>query len=142
MTGSGGGTLGLDLACDRPGEGRHLAGDRRGDQVRVLAGGHEPPEAGREPEPRAPGARGAARVRLLAGAHGPREAGTEPELRLPGDRPHPFRHIVQASLDQTRDARREAVAPGPLDQNAAGPARARPAVAPARALGTPRRLRA
>src|SRR4028119_1394598 len=60
MTGSGGGTPGLDLACDRPGEGRHLAGDRRGDQARVLAGGHEPPGGGTEAAPAPPGGTGPA----------------------------------------------------------------------------------
>src|SRR5215217_4501139 len=93
MVGSGGSTLGLDLTCDRPGEGRHLAGDRGGDQVDVLALRHEPPEAG-----------------------------TQPDLSLPGDRPHCIRHAIQPGLDQTRDPRREAVAPGTLDQHPAGAA--------------------
>src|SRR5215211_1686323 len=93
MTDSGGGLPGLDLARDRPGEGGHLAGDRGGDHVDVLAGSYEPPEAG-----------------------------AEPELRLPGNCPHLFRRLIEASLDRACDPRREAVAPGTLDQHPAGAA--------------------
>src|SRR3954469_11941193 len=64
VTGSGRGR-GPDLASYRPGKGRHLAGDRGGDQVRVLA------------------RRDQAAV-----------AGAQPELRLPGDRPYLVRHAL------------------------------------------------
>src|SRR5215212_4137077 len=111
MTGSGGGSRGLDPARDRPGEGRHLARDRGRDQVRVLAGGHE------------------AAV-----------AGAEPELRLPRDRPHRVGHAFQAALDLSRHPRREAVAPGTLDQHAPGPAVAGPGSGPGQALGDPAAL--
>ena len=70
MVGSGGGLPGLDLACNGPGEGCHLAGYGGGDHVDILAGSHEPPEAG-----------------------------AEPDLSLPGDRPYRFRHIVEPDLD-------------------------------------------
>src|SRR3954470_11042944 len=89
---------GPDLAGGRPGEGRHLAGDRGGDQVRVLARRDQAAVAGAEPALRLPGDR----PYLVRHA------------RLPGDRPYLVRHAVQPGLDRARDARREAVAPGAL----------------------------
>src|SRR5688500_8003216 len=83
----------LDLARARPSERGHLAGDRRRDHLSVLA---RPDET---PEPRA-----------------------QPELRLPGDGPHRLWRSFQPGADLVRHASREAIAPGSLDQHAAGTA--------------------